>query len=88
MKNKNGKVFIVGAGPGDPGLITMKALDKLKQADVVVYDRLINCELLSFCREGCEKVFVGKESGYHAIEQDKITDILISKSKVGLNVVR
>ena len=50
MKNKNGKVFIVGAGPGDPGLITMKALDKLKQADVVVYDRLINCELLSFCR--------------------------------------
>jgi len=88
MKNKKGKVFIVGAGPGDPGLITMNALEKLKGADVVVYDRLINCELLSFCREDCEKVFVGKESGYHAIEQDKIAEILINKSNSGLNVVR
>jgi len=86
-KNKNGKVFIVGAGPGDPGLITLNALEKLKQADVVVYDRLINNELLSFCSADCERVFVGKESGYHVIEQDKITEILINKSKAGLNVV-
>ena len=50
-KNQKGKVFITGAGPGDPGLITFKALEKLKQADVVVYDRLINSELLSFCKE-------------------------------------
>ena len=88
MNKPKGKVFIAGAGPGDPGLITLKALEKLKQADVVVYDRLINSELLSFCKEDCEKVFVGKESGYHAIEQDKITEILINKSKLGLYVVR
>ncbi|MBT8387914.1 MAG: uroporphyrinogen-III C-methyltransferase [Ignavibacteria bacterium] len=88
MNSKNGKVFIVGAGPGDPGLITLNALQKLKQADVVVYDRLINCELLSFCREDCERVFVGKESGHHLIEQEKITEILINKSKSGFNVVR
>jgi uroporphyrinogen III methyltransferase/synthase len=88
MKNQKGKVFLVGAGPGDPGLITINGLEKLKQADVVVYDRLINSELLSFCREDCEKVFVGKELGYHAIEQDKITEILINKSKLGLSVVR
>ena len=87
-KNQNGKVFIAGAGPGDPGLITLNALEKLKQADVVVYDRLINTKLLSFCNENCERVFVGKESGYHPIEQEKITEILINKSKLGLNVVR
>jgi len=87
-KNQKGKVFITGAGPGDPGLITLNALEKLKQADVVVYDRLINSKLLSFCNENCERVFVGKESGYHPIEQEKITEILINKSKLGLNVVR
>ena len=88
MKNRTGKVFIVGAGPGDPGLITVNALEKLKLADVVVYDRLINEELLSNCKNDCEKVFVGKEAGFHAIEQDKINEILISKSKRGLTVVR
>lgn len=87
-KKQNGKVYIAGAGPGDPGLITLNALEKLKQADVVVYDRLINSKLLSFCNENCERVFVGKESGYHLIEQEKITEILINKSKSGLNVVR
>ena len=88
MKNKVGKVFLVGAGPGDVGLMTIKALEKLKTADVVVYDRLINEELLSFCKKGCELIFVGKESGYHSIEQERITEILVNKSKSGFNVVR
>ena len=88
MKPGCGKVYIVGAGPGDPGLITLKALEKLKQADVVVYDRLINDDLLSYCKNDCEKIFVGKESGYHHIEQECIIDILINKSKLGFNVVR
>jgi uroporphyrinogen III methyltransferase/synthase len=88
MNNKIGKVFLVGAGPGDIGLITIKAMDKLKTADVVVYDRLINEELLSFCKKDCELIFVGKESGYHPIEQERITEILVSKSKEGLDVVR
>jgi len=88
MKKGFGKVYIAGAGPGDPELITLKALNKLKQADVVVYDRLINEDLLSYCKEGCEKIFVGKESGYHQIEQEDITCILIEKSRFGYEVVR
>ena len=88
MTDRIGKVFIVGAGPGDPGLITLNALERLKLADVVVYDRLINGDLLSHCKKKCEKIFVGKESGFHPIEQDKINEILIEKSKLGLNVVR
>lgn len=88
MHSETGKVYLVGAGPGDKGLITIKALEKLKEADVVVFDRLINNELLSFCRKDCEKIFVGKESGSHLIEQEKITNILIQKSKQGKTVVR
>lgn len=88
MKHESGKVYIVGAGPGDPGLITVKGLQKLKEADVVVYDRLVNDDLMSYCRDDCEKIFVGKESGYHPVEQNRITEILIIKSRLGLNVVR
>lgn len=88
MNTKTGKVFLVGAGPGDIGLITLKGMEKLKEADVIVYDRLINEELLSFCRKDCELIFVGKESGYHPIEQERITEILVNKSKAGLDVVR
>ncbi len=83
-----GKVCIAGAGPGDPDLITLKALKRLKAADVLVYDRLIGNDLLSFCKDDCELIFVGKESGHHPIEQDKIIEILIYKAKLGLNVVR
>jgi uroporphyrinogen III methyltransferase/synthase len=88
MKNRPGKVYIVGAGPGDCGLLTVKGLEKLNIADVVVYDRLINHNLLSCCKDDCEKIFVGKESGYHPIEQEKITEILLNKSKAGNIVVR
>ncbi|HSD64729.1 MAG TPA: uroporphyrinogen-III C-methyltransferase [Ignavibacteriaceae bacterium] len=83
-----GKVYIVGAGPGDPELITLKALNKLKQAEVVVYDRLINNDLLAFCKPHCEKIFVGKESGHHPIEQERINQILIDKARQGYNVIR
>jgi uroporphyrin-III C-methyltransferase len=85
---ESGKVYIVGAGPGDPELITLKALKKLKEADVVVYDRLINDDLLSYCKIECEKIFVGKESGYHSVEQENIINILINKSRLGFDVVR
>ena len=87
-ENRSGRVFIVGAGPGDPGLMTIKGLERLRQADVVVYDRLINDELLSYCSDTCEKIFVGKESGFHPIEQAEITEILIRKARLGLMVVR
>ena len=85
---KYGKVYIVGAGPGDPDLITVKALKRIKFADVIVYDRLINDDLLSYSKKDCEKIFVGKESGYHPIKQECIIEILIKKSKLGLDVVR
>jgi len=84
----SGKVYIVGAGPGDPELITLKALNKLKEANVVVYDRLINNDLLAYCKPDSEKIFVGKESGHHAIEQERINNILIEKAKLGYSVVR
>ncbi len=87
-EHRSGRVFIVGAGPGDPGLMTVKGLDKLRRADVVVYDRLISDELLSYCSGTCEKVFVGKESGFHPIEQVEIIEILIRKARQGLTVVR
>ncbi|MFZ0453296.1 MAG: uroporphyrinogen-III C-methyltransferase [Ignavibacteriaceae bacterium] len=85
---KYGKVYIVGAGPGDPELITVKALKRIKHADVIVYDRLINDDLLSYSKKDCEKIFAGKESGYHPIKQECIIEILINKSKLGLDVVR
>jgi uroporphyrin-III C-methyltransferase len=88
MNIKFGKVYIVGAGPGDPELITIKAINRLKLADVVVYDRLIGNELLSHCKKNCEKIFVGKESGYHPIKQEEINKILVEKSKAGKTVVR
>ncbi len=88
VKYRKGRVYLVGAGPGDPGLITVKGLEKLKQADAVVYDRLVNDDLLCYCREDCEKIFVGKESGFHPVEQEQITEILIRKSELGLDVVR
>ncbi len=85
---RNGKVYLVGAGPGDPGLLTIKGLEKLKLADVVVYDRLINDDLLSYCKADCERIFVGKESGYHPIEQEQISEIMTRKAELGLTVVR
>jgi len=88
MNTKKGKVFLTGAGPGDIGLITLKAVEKLKIADVVVYDRLINDELLSFCKKDCELLFVGKESGDHPTEQEHITEILINKALQSNIVVR
>ncbi len=85
---KKGKVYIIGAGPGDPGLITVAGLKRLKHADVVVYDRLVNTDLLRNCKKKCEKIFVGKQSGYHTIEQEQITEILIARAALGMTVVR
>lgn len=85
---RKGKVCIAGAGPGDPGLITVKACERLKQADVVVYDRLINDDLLGYCKSDAEKIYVGKDPNHHCIKQDEINKILIEKAKAGNEVVR
>jgi uroporphyrin-III C-methyltransferase len=83
-----GKVYLVGAGPGDPELITVKGLRYLRQADAVLYDRLISPLLLQETRPGTELIFVGKESGYHQIPQEQINALLVEHAQRGHVVVR
>ncbi|GAC1692205.1 MAG: hypothetical protein PVS3B3_15420 [Ktedonobacteraceae bacterium] len=83
-----GKVFLVGAGPGDSELITLKGLRTLHIADVVVYDRLVNLDLLNEAPAHAIRVFVGKESGRHAVQQEEINALLVSYAQQGYNVVR
>ena len=82
------KVFLIGAGPGDPGLLTIKGRDALAAADVVVYDALANDSLLSYARPDAEKIYVGKVAGNHALPQDQINALLVSKAKEGNVVAR
>jgi uroporphyrin-III C-methyltransferase len=83
-----GKVFLVGAGPGDPKLLTIKAVELLKTAEVVVYDRLVNASILKLASENAEKIYVGKRTGKHELTQEKITEVLIEKAREGKRVVR
>ncbi|MCH7835534.1 MAG: uroporphyrinogen-III C-methyltransferase, partial [Chloroflexi bacterium] len=84
----SGKVWLVGAGPGDPGLITVTALERLRQADVIVYDRLVSPRLLDHSREGAELIFMGKVAGEGHHDQSKINELLIEKAREGKRVVR
>lgn len=81
-------VYLVGAGPGDPGLITVKGLECLRRAEVVVYDRLAAPALLAEAPESCERIYVGKASSRHALSQDEINALLVQKAAAGLRVVR
>jgi uroporphyrin-III C-methyltransferase len=83
-----GKVYLVGAGPGDVELLTLKALRLIKSADVIIYDRLINPEILTFAKPECELVYVGKEEGYHTLEQEKINELLLEYAQKRDVVVR
>ncbi|MCC7549980.1 MAG: uroporphyrinogen-III C-methyltransferase [Methanobacterium sp.] len=80
-------VYLVGAGPGDPELVTLKAIKVLEKADVVVYDRLANEEILKYA-EGAEMIYVGKRAGAHSKKQDEINEILIQQGKKHDRVVR
>lgn len=77
INKQRGKVYLIGAGPGDPELITLKGLRCLRSADVVLYDRLISTELLMEARPDAELIFVGKESGCHSLAQEQINALLI-----------
>jgi len=81
-------VYLIGAGPGDPGLISVKGMECLKKADVVVYDYLSNPRLLSYCRPGTEKIYVGKKGSLHTLEQKEINKLLIEKASAGNIVAR
>ncbi|MBU4312635.1 MAG: uroporphyrinogen-III C-methyltransferase [Candidatus Omnitrophica bacterium] len=88
MKTKNGRVYIVGAGPGDPELISVKGLKALKKADCVLYDFLSSPELLKYANPRAEKICVGKKDGLHLKEQDEINKLLYKKALQYKNVVR
>jgi uroporphyrin-III C-methyltransferase len=83
-----GKVYLVGAGPGDPGLMTVRGLELLHSTRVIVYDQLVNPLLLEEASPVAEKVFVGKRAGRHCIAQEEINQILIDYARLGSDVVR
>ncbi len=83
-----GTVYIVGAGPGDEGLITVRGSEALERADVVVYDYLASPRLLEHCRPGCEKLYVGKVGSEHTLPQGEINELLVQQARAGRTVVR
>lgn len=87
-KKLAGRVALVGAGPGDPGLISVKGLEEIRRADCILYDRLISKELLQQAPSYCEMIYVGKENNRHAMKQEEMNRLLIDKSMECRRVVR
>ena len=83
-----GIVYLVGAGPGDLGLVTLRARELIASADVVVYDYLVHPDLLAWCRPDCEKIYVGKRPHHHALPQAEIEALLVARARAGRVVVR
>src|SRR6266702_8914058 len=83
-----GKVYLVGAGPGDLGLVTLRAKECVERADVVVYDHLANPEMLAWARDDAEIIYAGKKAGEHALSQAEINKLLVEKARAGKEVVR
>ena len=88
MKTMKGKVYLVGAGPGDPGLITVKGLECIKQADVLIYDYLASPVLLNYASKKTEIIYVGKKGGDHTLSQDGINSLIAEKANKGFIVTR
>lgn len=83
-----GKVILIGAGPGDPGLLTVRGREYIQQADTLVYDHLVNEKILNLAPTTARQIYVGKVSGHHTVSQDAIQEILVREAKAGHAVVR
>lgn len=83
-----GKVLLIGAGPGDPGLLTINAAKAIGAADVIIYDYLVNPEVLAHSRRGAELIYAGKRAGEHSMNQNEINDLLITRAQLGQLVAR
>lgn len=88
MNVKSGTVYLAGSGPGDPGLLTVRALELLQKCDCLVYDALVSAEVMAFANTDAEKIYVGKRGAKHAVEQPDINQILAEKAKAGKSVLR
>jgi uroporphyrin-III C-methyltransferase / precorrin-2 dehydrogenase / sirohydrochlorin ferrochelatase len=86
--DSRGEVVLVGAGPGDAGLLTLKGLQQIQQADIIVYDRLVSDEIMNLARRDAKRIFVGKRAGFHCVPQEQINQILLEQAKKGKRVVR
>ena len=85
---KEGRVYLIGAGPGDPKLLTLRGQECIQEADVIIYDYLANDQLLDFAKPGAEIIYAGKRRGNRAISQDQINDLMVHRARKGLVVVR
>ena len=85
---QNGHVVLIGAGPGDVGLLTLKGKDWLSRADVIIYDHLVNTNMMRFATDSAELIYVCKKEGHAILEQDEINNLLVKNARIGKVVVR